>query len=497
MPTDEDFLYIAGRWEKGKGNTFSSKDPCTGEIVWRGHAANDKQVSDAVSSAQQAFKEWSKRSFEERKIILSKVQALLNDQKEDLAKYISKETGKPHWESRAEMGRVVDKFVISEEAYSSRCGEQTMPLPNASLVIRHKPHGVTAVLGPFNFPLHLVNAHIVPALLAGNTVVLKPSELTPGVSYTYIKCWHEAGIPPGILNFIQGGPEAGAQLASDERLNGLFFTGSWQTGKKLLEASLPYPHRITALEMGGNNPIIVWKSGDTAKAAEMVILSAFISTGQRCTCARRLILPRTKEGSNFVKTLVEMTKSIIVGKPDSSPEPFMGPLINIEAKKKLIDGYNELVSKGAKPILALDQNSQQAFILPMILDSSQLTQNIDHEYFGPLLQIFWADSFDEALHLANKTAYGLSAALISSDPDLYQQFWEEIRAGVVNWNNPTTGISSKAPFGGLGKSGNFRPGAFYAADYTAYPVSSMETAIPESPQSFPGLPNIKTSGKHS
>lgn len=490
MQTDS--LYIAGQWKEGNGPSFESRNPCTGDVIWKGNEADQLQISDAVSSAQQAFKKWSRLPFEERKQKIFAVHSLLESRKKELASAISLETGKPYWESHAEMARVLDKFDISLEAYLSRTPEQKHALASGTLFIRHKPHGVAAVYGPFNIPVHLSNGHIIPVLLAGNTIVFKPSELTPSCCALYVKCLHDAGIPPGVVNMLQGGPTVGAALAADARINGVFFTGSWQTGRKLMEASLPFPRRITALEMGGNNPLIIWDSHDIATAAEIAVLSAFISTGQRCTCARRLILPSTEEGKKILNAVINLTRSLLIGPPESNPEPFMGPLISAEAVKKLETGYHGLISQGAVPLLPLEPHtSGHGFVRPSILDVTHVSHRDDVEHFGPLLQIYWAQSFDEAIEIANDTSYGLSSAIVTDNPDLYQKFWEEINAGVVNWNSPTTGISSKAPFGGVGKSGNFRPGAYYAADYSAYPVSSMEAPAPIPSSSIPGLTQEK------
>jgi succinylglutamic semialdehyde dehydrogenase len=342
-------------------------------------------------------------------------------------------------------------------------------------VTRHKPHGVLAVFGPFNFPGHLPNGHIVPALLAGNTVVLKPSELTPWVAEEMVKIWKEAGLPNGVINVVQGGPEVGKYLIRHPGINGVLFTGSWKTGKIISEELVHYPQKILALELGGNNPLIVGKINDSKAGAYVAAQSAFITSGQRCTCARRVIVPEGKEGDLFLDDLKEFIKKIHIGKFDEKPEPFMGPLISSDAAQKMIEAQDMLIKKGAKPLLKMERkDDNSAFITPGLIDVTAVKDRPDDEFFGPLLQVIRVKDLASAIQEANQTGYGLTAGIISDSREEYETVLREVRAGLINWNTPLTGAYGSAPFGGVGQSGNYRPSGYYAVDYCSFPVASVE-----------------------
>jgi succinylglutamic semialdehyde dehydrogenase len=349
---------------------------------------------------------------------------------------------------------------------------------------------VVAVFGPYNFPGHLPNGHIVPALIAGNTVVFKPSELTPAVAAKMIGLWASIGLPKGVLNLVQGEVETGKALASHPQLDGLFFTGSSTTGKRLHEQFAGHPGKILALEMGGNNPLIVADVKDIDATVHDIVQSAFISAGQRCTCARRLFVPNTPHGDAIVERLIEVTKNIHVGHYDAQPQPFMGSMISQRAATQMLAVQAELISQGAKPLLEmLHLDLSSGLISPGILDVTPMLNKLaDDEHFGPLLKVIRYDDFGTAIAEANNTRFGLSAGLLSDDADQYETFYRLIRAGIVNWNRPITGASGAAPFGGIGESGNHRASAFYAADYCAYPVASVELEEGLLPETFsPGL----------
>lgn len=454
---------------------FASTNPATGEIVWQGKAADKHAIDSAIVNASKAFSKWSSLSVNTRIQHLEAYRDTLNRHKDKLAEAISKETGKPLWESKSEVITMVNKVDISIEAFHNRCPEITKEHPSALSITRHKPHGVIAVFGPYNFPGHLPNGHIVPALLAGNTVVFKPSELTPLVGELTLEIWKESGIPTDVLTLLQGGRETGKLIAEHPKINGLFLTGSWNTGKSLLQQFANHPEKILALEMGGNNPFIVHEVSDLASAAYLTIQSAYLTSGQRCTCARRLIVPKGTEGDTFIHELTEMTKKIRVGAYTEFPEPFMGPIVSHATAQKLLEAQEKLKKQGGKPFLEMKLLKEgTGFLSPGLMDVSEISQRIDEEFFGPFLQIIRVPNFDAALTEANHTAYGLAAGLLSDKKENYEKFFQKIKAGIINWNSPLTGASSAAPFGGIGQSGNFRPSAYYAADYCSYPVASME-----------------------
>lgn len=469
-------LYIAGAWQAGQGETITSLNPVTQQVLWSGQGATAGQVDLAMQAARQAFAGWARRSLQERIDVLEAFAARLKHHADDLARCIGEETGKPLWESATEVTTMVNKVAISVQSYRERTGEKSGPLGDATAVLRHKPHGVVAVFGPYNFPGHLPNGHIVPALLAGNTVLFKPSELTPKVAELTVKCWIEAGLPAGVLNLLQGDRETGIALAANTGIDGLFFTGSSRTGNALHQQFAGRPDKILALEMGGNNPLVVDEVQDVDAAVYTVIQSAFISAGQRCTCARRLLVPQGEWGDAFLARLVAVSETIEVGSFDQQPAPFMGSVISLDAALGLLDAQRILLAKGAVSLLEMRQPlAQSALLTPGIIDVTAVSERSDEELFGPLLQVIRYADFDAAIAEANDTHYGLAAGLLSDSEARYQQFWLESRAGIVNWNKQLTGAASSAPFGGVGASGNHRASAYYAADYCAYPVASLET----------------------
>ncbi|WP_170837221.1 succinylglutamate-semialdehyde dehydrogenase [Pseudomonas indica] len=468
--------YIAGAWQAGEGDALESRNPVGQAVLWQGAAASPAQVDAAVQAARAAFPAWARRPLEERIAILDTFAATLKAHGDELARAIGEETGKPLWEAATEATSMVNKVAISIQSYRERTGEKSGPLADATAVLRHKPHGVVAVFGPYNFPGHLPNGHIVPALLAGNAVVFKPSELTPKVAELTVKCWIEAGIPAGVLNLVQGARETGIALAGHAGIDGLFFTGSSRTGNLLHQQFAGRPDKILALEMGGNNPLIVDQVADVDAAVYTIVQSAFISAGQRCTCARRLLVPQGAWGDALLARLVQVAAQIKVGRFDEQPAPFMGSVVSLLAARQLLEAQAALLAKGAVALLAMTQPEADAALLtPGILDVTAVAERPDEEFFGPLLQVIRYTDFDAAIAEANATQYGLAAGLLSDSRERYQQFWVESRAGIVNWNKQLTGAASSAPFGGVGASGNHRPSAYYAADYCAYPVASLES----------------------
>jgi succinylglutamic semialdehyde dehydrogenase len=468
--------YIAGAWHAGQGEALESLNPVSQQVIWQGQAASAAQVDAAVQAARAAFPAWASRTLEQRIAVLEQFAVTLKQHAEALGHCIGEETGKPLWETATEVTSMANKVAISVQSYRERTGEKSGPLADATAVLRHKPHGVVAVFGPYNFPGHLPNGHIVPALLAGNCVVFKPSELTPKVAEITVKCWIEAGLPAGVLNLLQGARETGVALAAHAGLDGLFFTGSSRTGNLLHKQFAGRPEKILALEMGGNNPLVVDQLSDINAAVYTIIQSAFISAGQRCTCARRLLVPQGAWGDRLLARLVEVAASIKVGSFDAQPAPFMGSVISLEAALHLIKAQQHLLAQGAKPLLEMTQPLAGAALLtPGIIDVTLVPERPDEEFFGPLLQVIRYDGFEAAIAEANNTQYGLAAGLLSDSKARYEQFWLHSRAGIVNWNKQLTGAASTAPFGGIGASGNHRASAYYAADYCAYPVASLES----------------------
>ncbi|WP_322965772.1 succinylglutamate-semialdehyde dehydrogenase [Sphingomonas fuzhouensis] len=452
---------------------LSTYEPATGALI------ADLPVGDAaqdVARARAAWSPWATTPLEQRIATLRRFAELVRERADAFADLIARETGKPLWEARTEVDTVVAKVAISITAQAERAGERFTDQPGGGrMALRHRPHGVLAVLGPYNFPAHLPNGHIVPALLAGNAVVFKPSEKTPATGAFLVECYHAAGVPEGVVRLLIGGPDQGRSLAGHDDIDGLLFTGSARTGLALNRQFAERPEKILALEMGGNNPIIVWDDPDLDAAAALIVQSAYTTAGQRCTAGRRLIV-EDRLYDPLMAALTRLTDRIIVGAPHDDPAPFMGPVIDNEAADHLLARVHDLVAGGATVIRPLARvTPDRPLLTPAILDVTEVAERPDDELFGPVLQVSRATDFAEALAQANATRYGLSASLISPSRERYEEFWTGIRAGIVNWNRPTNGAASSAPFGGIGWSGNHRPSAYYAADYCAYPVASAET----------------------
>jgi len=452
-----------------------SSEPATGAHIWAGPIGD---AGSEVAAARAALPEWARHSVTFRIETLRRFANVVRTREQEFADLIARETGKPYWEALTEVGAVINKVEISVDAAGERTPMRRLEAALGNKVtVRHKPHGVLGVLGPYNFPAHLPNGHIVPALIAGNAVVFKPSEKTPATGAMLVACLHEAGVPEGVLRLLIGGPDQGRALAREDGIDGLLFTGSARAGMSLHRQFAETPHKILALELGGNNPIVVWGAKDLPAAATIIVQSAFLSAGQRCTAARRLIV----EDGQHEALLTEVTKlidRIIVDHPFADPQPFMGPVIDDMAAETLLDQWVGLMMKGGIPIRRLERlNEDRPYLSPALIDVTNAKDRPDAELFGPVLQLIRVKDFDAAIAEANNTKFGLAASLLSQDPKLYDRFWNEVRAGVINWNRPTNGAPSNAPFGGVGMSGNHRPSAYYAADYCAYPVTSVEAQV--------------------
>ncbi|WP_157220549.1 succinylglutamate-semialdehyde dehydrogenase [Flavisphingomonas formosensis] len=457
------------------GAELISIEPATGTQLWTGTIGD---VDRDVAAARAAWPEWASRPFTVRVELMRRFANVVRARAEEFADLIARETGKPMWEARNEIEAVIGKVDISVAAYAERTSNRKLEgALGARNALRHKPHGVLGVLGPFSFPAQLPNGHIVPALLAGNAVVFKPSEKTPASGKLLVDCYHAAGIPAGVVRFLAGGPAEGQSLATHPGLDGLLFTGSARAGLLLHRQFAEVPNRILTLELGGNNPIVVWDTPDIHAAAVVVVQSAFLSAGQRCTAARRLIV-RDGHHRPLVEAIGALIDRLIVAEPHETPAPFMGPVIDNEAADLVQEKVVELILRGGQPIKHLNRPiASRPFLTPALIDVTNVAQRPDEEIFGPVLQMVRVPDFATAIAEANATRFGLAASLLGGNPQLYDQFWANIRAGIVNWNRPTNGTPANAPFGGTGLSGNHRPGGFYAADHCAYPVASSETEL--------------------
>lgn len=453
-----------------------SYEPATSLEIWRGRISD---IDEVVKRARRAWPAWAAQPLSTRMELIRRFANEVRKDSETLATTIARETGKPMWEARAEVESVINKVEISIRSFAERTAQRK--LDNAlhgTMAVRHKPHGVMAVLGPCNFPAHLPNAHIVPALIAGNVIIFKPSEKAPATGELLARCFNRAGISAAVVQMVVGGPAEGQALVVHEGVDGVLFTGSANTGIAINRKLATRPDKVVALEMGGNNPIVCWNTPKVTDAAAIIVQSAFTSAGQRCTAARRLIVKASMYDA-VISEVKQVADRVIFGGPFDEPAPFMGPVIDNVAADGLTESFVYLLSHGGKAIKHLVRPEENLpFLSPAIIDTTAMKERPDVELFGPILQVIKVDDFDEAIAEANNTRFGLAASLIGGTPQEYNRFWANIRAGIVNWNRPTIGPFHAAPVGGIGLSGNHRPYGYYAADYCAYPVASGEMEQP-------------------
>lgn len=466
-----EFVPLGGRGDE----EIVARDPSAPDtVVWAGSARAD-HVDRAVAAARSAFPAWAGRPMEERVAALKAYADSVARHVERIADRITLEMGKLRSEALLEAKLLAEKVTITLDDISmSRVrGYDVQASPTRVGRCRFKPHGVMAVVGPFNFPAHLPNGHFVPALLLGNTVVLKPSEKTPGVGQLLAECMREAGIPAGVFNVVQGGAVTARRLVAHEGIDGILFTGSWPVGRRILEANLDRPGRIVALELGGSNPAVVMPSASLKQAVVECVRSAFATTGQRCTCTRRIIVHEAIAGE-FIARFCTVASTLLVA-PGFSAEPaFMGPLATEPAAEAFLDAQRSLAARGGRVLVASTRLDRAGwFVTPSVVEVDRFEVATDSEIFGPMAQVAVARDIDEALAGANATAFGLAAAIFTNVDSEFDRFFAECRAGCVNRNTGTAGASSKLPFGGLGTSGNHRPAGAFSVDYCAYPVASM------------------------
>ncbi len=472
--------FINGQWITGQGDKLSVTNPATNEVVWQANTATTDDVNRAFDVAEKAFKAWALTPIAQRIAIIEKYKSLLEENKDFLANDIMIDTGKPAWEVKTEVATMIGKVDLSIKAYHERTPTKSNNISDTDkTLLTHRPHGVCAVFGPYNFPGHLPNGHIVPALIAGNTIVFKPSEQTPSVGARMVQLLHDAGIPAGVINFVVGELETAKAIVANKKLRGFFFTGSSTVGGLIHQQFAGRPEVILALEMGGNNPLVVLDDVLTDEnyinaAVYNTIQSAFVSAGQRCTCARRLIVQKGQAGDTFLEKLVAETQKILIDVPTAEMQPFYSMVVSNTVAEMLLSAQQRLLDLGGKSLLTMKRLSDDTPLLsPAIIDLTNTDNVPDEEYFGPLLKVYRVGNLDEAIELSNDTKYGLAAGIFTEDNSAWEKFYALSHAGIINRNKPLTGASGAAPFGGTGCSGNHRPGAYYAADYCAYPVASM------------------------
>jgi succinylglutamic semialdehyde dehydrogenase len=470
--------------------------PVDNSLTWSGSWATPLEIEAAADRSHRAFPTWSRTSLEHRCSIAKKFAELLHSHRAAIAKTITLESGKPLWESDLEVQSAISKVSNAIEAIQTRRWTTVEGPATSPSVIRFHPLGCMVVLGPYNLPLHLPGAHIVPALLAGNTVLFKPSEKSPAVGDWIANAWHSAGLPEGVLKTIHGAADQAKHAVSLSTTSGVLFTGSYAAGVQLHQQLAGRPECLLALEMGGNNPLVVHQCSHRKAVIANIIQSAYLTSGQRCTCARRLIIVDTPTNVGLLHDLSIAIEKIRTANPLATPQPFLGSLVSSQVTANILAAQQAYRSMGAEVLNeARLIDGHAAILTPSLIHAGPQAiasiQALDQEHFGPMLVASIAKDLDEAIELSNRTRYGLAAGLMSDDPAAFDQFVSHVRAGIINWNSPTTGASGRLPFGGVGSSGNHRPSGYYAADYCSYPVASIENhqlAMPK--QLPPGLDGI-------
>jgi succinylglutamic semialdehyde dehydrogenase len=438
------------------------------------------EIEEAVAAGNRAFTGWSRRALDDRIGLLKKLIEEFEVRKDEIARVVALEIGKPLDECRTEAGALVNKIKLTIEDGLKLVSTQEIDLGSGSKgQIVFRPKGVLLVIGPFNFPVHLSNGHIIPALLTGNTVILKPSEKAPYSAQLYIECFERVGFPPGVIQLLQGTGEVAQRLIRSKGIHGILATTSYEIGAKIQKEVAEEPEKIVALEMGGKNAAIVWEGADPEKVSSDLIQSSFLSTGQRCTALSRIYIhPALLEP--VLSKFHEKAKSLLISHPfEEDPKPFMGPIITAAAKEKYLRYSDIAQSEGAEIIMrpkALDGNSRISkrplpmghYVTPSIAvvkNWSPKSNYQNHEIFGP--DVFFAPvkTLDEAIEAANSAKYGLAFSFFGKSQE-FSAVADRIEAGLVYCNRPTTGASSRLPFGGWKRSGNHRPAGIFAIYYT-------------------------------
>jgi len=458
-----------------------------GDELGRFPIAGPVEIDAAVGRARRAFPAWRDAGLEARAAVLRRFASLAAQRAPEFATRIAREVGKALWEAQAEAGLIAPKVGVTlDEGMELVATLEASPGARAT----HHPRGVLAVLGPFNFPAHLPNGHIVPALATGNTVVFKPSELAPACGEWLAALWKDAGLPQGVLEIVHGAGETGAVLAGHEDLDGVLFTGSWATGRALQEATLDQPGKLLALELGGRNAIAVLDDADLELAVAESALSIAVTTGQRCSCASRLFVHR-RLIDEYQQRLSRVLGGMVIGAP-LDPGVFMGPLVSEAAHDKVTRLREMARDAGGERIVEVDPDLPAPWIGPGLVRFSGTDQSHAYqrdEIFGPEACLYAIDDLDQAIAAINDSEYGLVASVFTRDRAAYEHAVGRVDTGLLNWNKGTTGASGKLPFGGEKRSGNGRPAGVTATVYTTRPQAHLESEAGFDPESLPpGMP---------
>ncbi|MCI0394156.1 MAG: aldehyde dehydrogenase family protein [Chloroflexi bacterium] len=451
--------YIGGRWvPAANGQTTADVNPAnTGEVLAVFPSAGWEDAAQAIEAAAHAFPAWSRTPMPKRGEILHRAANLLEERANEAAEALTREEGKTFAESKGEVlrGASILRYYAGETMQPT--GE-IYPSASASTLLyaERVPVGVVALITPWNFPVAIPTWKLAPALAYGNTVVLKPAELTPLTAWHLVDVLEKAGLPPGVLNLVVGrGSLAGNELVENPQVKAISFTGSNEVGSKIAAQATARGAKVQ-LEMGGKNPTVVLADANLDQAVELTIAGAMLSTGQKCTATSRVIVQHDI-ADEFRDRLVARAEAIKVG-DGMQPDTYMGPLVNAEAEQRVLEYVRLGQAEGARLLtggvkLSGDQYERGYFVAPTVFDGVTPEMRIaQEEIFGPVVSLIEARDFDEAVRFANQTRFGLSASVVTRDLNLALRFVREIEAGIVHVNSQTAGAEPQVPFGGFKSS---------------------------------------------
>lgn len=441
-----------------------------------------KDVERVIESAQLGFKTWRKISQDARNNLLKKYQEEISKRKDEIAMAISYEMGKPLWEAKTEVASVIAKVAVTIDESLPRIQNKKIEniLPKTTGHVYYKPIGPSLIIGPFNFPCHLANGQILSALVAGNSIIFKPSEKTCYSAQLLIECFHSAGFPEGVINLIQGDGEVARRLLKEKSIKGIFFTGSKEVGKKILDITHHDLSKLVSLELGGKNTSILHEDANLDATLPELLKACFLTAGQRCTSTSIVAISRSIH-ENFISKFHDLSKKIIIDHPvEFSREPFMGPLVDQGAVDSYLLFMGMAKREGVEEIMRgkqLDRPKKGHYVTPSIHLAEKWNNDsmfLQSEIFGPNVTFIPYDTIEEAIQIANSTEYGLASAVFTRNHAIYEKCVDDIDSGLINFNRSTVGASAKLPFGGVKNSGNYRPAALTTIDACVYQMASLE-----------------------
>ncbi len=448
--------YIAGEWRAASsGETFASLNPATEAVIAHAAKSTRDDVEAAVAAAKAAFKGWRLTPAPRRGEILFRVAEILRDRKEDLSRLMTMEMGKVLTEARGDVQEAIDMaYYMGGEGRRLLGYTAPVEMPNKFGMALREPSGVVALVTPWNFPVAVPSWKMLPALVAGNTVIWKPSEETPAMSAAFVQVFIDAGLPPGVLNLVLGAGDVGGALITHPDVRVVSFTGSTATGLSVYQQAAGQGKKVS-LEMGGKNAIIVMDDANLELAVQAITWSAFGTTGQRCTATSRLIVHRDVH-NQLVEALVEKGRALRVG-DGLDPDVEVGPLVNMKALTKVESYMGVAQAEGVRAVLGGARSAMPHgyFFQPTLLDHVSPEMRVAREeIFGPVLSIIEVGSLDEAVEVNNSVIYGLSSSIFTENVNAAFRAIRDLATGIVYINHGTTGAEIQFPFGGTRGTGN-------------------------------------------